>query len=619
MGFSLRFKIILITVVVLVFAVGTTALASSYIFSQQYTEVLQSRTLIIGQSIKSQLDKLLELGILLEDLSGFEKQLQVIVNTYDDITYVMVVNLDGKILFHNDPTQHNHILTDTATLEAIKNDNEIIELYSDQTGQFYDVFIPIFDRSGAHVGAIRLGFPVELINQQIRRLALFSGVVALISLIVAVILLVFILSFWVTKPLTKLLVAIQHITSSKTNLTERVEIDSRDELGEIGSAFNTMASQLHHLIGTLEKQVLDRTRRLEIAANLTEHLNAILDRQELLVEAVNQIKANFNYYHVHIYLLDDQREKLVVAAGTGEAGVAMQAKGHSILLNAPTSIVARAARTGEVIRVDNVRVVDDWLSNPLLPDTASEMAVPILWEGQVVGILDVQEDKVAGLDENDANLLRSLANQVATALQNARNFAQVKTALVEAQAIQERYLDQAWQKTKFSSRLEPYLYTQAGVSPLNETKRQLLYETQQQTLAQESPAIISGQDNEFNQHALIAPINLRGKTIGALQLRAGGEVSPWGEEDLAMIETIIDQVAQTAESLRLFDETRERAGREQTIREITDKLRIAPNLDKLLETATRELGQHLGAEHTVLRLGLERRVAGPQEVQNGSS
>ena len=104
----------------------------------------------------------------------------------------------------------------------------------------------------------------------------------------------------------------------------------------------------------------------------------------------------------------DPVENLVVAAGTGEAGAEMKAKGHSIRLDARTSLVARAARSGEIVRVDDVREAEDWLPNPLLPHTCSEMAVPIILEGGVVGVLDVQEDKIVGLDEGDANLLRSL-------------------------------------------------------------------------------------------------------------------------------------------------------------------------------------------------------------------
>jgi len=178
-----------------------------------------------------------------------------------------------------------------------------------------------------------------------------------------------------------------------------------------------------------------RTSRLELAASLGEQLNAILDRDELLVAVVNGVKDNFSYYHAHIYLLDQTKEWLQMMAGTGPAGKMMKERNHQIAWTAKTSIVAQSARSGKVISVENVRTDPNWLPNELLPETRSEMAVPIMVEGNVVGVLDVQSEHVAGLDEGDANLLRSLASQVGVALTNADLFGQAErraTALVNA-------------------------------------------------------------------------------------------------------------------------------------------------------------------------------------------
>ena len=191
-------------------------------------------------------------------------------------------------------------------------------------------------------------------------------------------------------------------------------------------------TQLQQLTQQLERH----TTQLSVISRISYQLSTILDLDVLLAEVVNQIKDNFTYYYAHIYLLDKKNEKLVVAAGIGAAGDEMKAQKHSIALDASTSLVARAARTGKIVRVDNVREAEDWLPNPLLPDTCSEMAVPILLEGEVVGVLDVQEDEVAALAESDANLLRSLAIQVAVAIRNVRNFETVEAALAESRIAQ---------------------------------------------------------------------------------------------------------------------------------------------------------------------------------------
>lgn len=408
-----------------------------------------------------------------------------------------------------------------------------------------------------------------------------------LAILLAVALLAGIAGVYVAR---RLAAPLRHLTATVTRIAEgeielTAPLEGPTELTFLAKAFNSMTAQLRELIGSLEQRVVDRTQRLEIAATLGERMSAILNVEQLLAEVVNQIKDNFNYYHAHVYLLDDKREKLVVAEGAGVAGAEMKAKGHSISLDAPTSLVARAARTTQIVKVDNVRETVDWLPNPLLPDTHSEMAVPIILEGEVVGVLDVQEDKIAGLDEGDANLLRSLANQVAVAIRNARQFTEVQTALAEARAAQGRYLEQAWEQAKSASQNASYHYHQPGAVALSA-------ESQSQT-------------------TLEVPIRLQNQTIGVIQLHDTERSQPWSERELALVEAVTEQIAQVAENIRLFEETRERAGREQSIREITDKLRAAPNLDALLETAARELGQQLGVRHTVLELGINSKSFEP--------
>ena len=373
-----------------------------------------------------------------------------------------------------------------------------------------------------------------------------------------------------------------------------------DEIGALQTGINSMTARLEDTVNTLEAH----GQRLEIVASLAENLTVILNLDELLIATVDQIKESFGYYHAHIYLLDDKQEKLVVAAGTGPAGQEMKAVGHSIPLNAPASLVARAARTAEIVSVTNVREAEDWLPNRLLPDTYSEMAVPIILESQVVGVLDVQEDEIAGLDEGDANLLRSLANQVAVAIRNARLFEEVETALAEARAAQERYLAEGW--AKVSARTKSgyrHLYEPSGATG-SEAQQQKLEAGRRQALRQTGAALVALDEDQREQKSLVAPIRLSDQQIGALQLQPGEQ--SWSDEDLDLIEAVLDQFSQTAENLRLFDETRQRAGREQTIREITDKMRAAPNIDSLLETAARELGARLGVRRARLKLGREQ-------------
>ena len=445
----------------------------------------------------------------------------------------------------------------------------------------------------------------EAVNFQNQLVSTLSILVTILTLGV-VGLIAFFVRQTISQPLRVLQQAAERIRSG--DYSEPAPVNNRDEVGQLALGLNEMAEAILTREGTLQ----DLTRNLErqsqgLAANaeISQHLLTLLDQTQLLAAVVEQIQTTFNYYHTHIYLLDESRERLVMAEGAGSAGAAMKAGGHHILLNAPTSLVARAARSGHIVRVDNVRETADWLPNPLLPDTQAEMAVPVILNDQVVGVLDVQADEVGGLDDSDASLLASLANQVAVAIRNARLFNEVETALAEAQDLQARYVQQSWAEVRQKGQGGAYLHSRSDELPPDETFIAALEEE----VEQQSQPVVVGTNGADTQGSapVVAPIKLQDELLGVIQLHQLDDAQPreWRERDLALVEAVANQVAQVAENLRLFEETQERAGREATIREITDKVRAAPNLDALLEVAARELGQQLGVRRAALEIGIE--------------
>lgn len=279
---------------------------------------------------------------------------------------------------------------------------------------------------------------VEIPVREIYQLVLVNLALS-VGIVIVVVILAGITGIYASR---RLAAPLLNLTQSATRIAEgefnlAAAIEGPLEVVRLANAFNSMTAQLRELITSLERRVAERTHRLKIAATLGEQLNAILDFNQLLLELVNQVKESFGYYYVQVYIIDDNRENLMMMIGTGQVGVKMKRQNRSLALNTPTSVVAQAARTGEIVAVDNVREAKYWLLTPLLPDTYSEMAVPIIAEGQVVGVLDVQENRTGGLDEDDANLLRSLTNQVAVALTNARLFEQTTQAKEVAEQARE--------------------------------------------------------------------------------------------------------------------------------------------------------------------------------------
>ncbi|GAB4516250.1 MAG: hypothetical protein OHK0046_21260 [Anaerolineae bacterium] len=183
----------------------------------------------------------------------------------------------------------------------------------------------------------------------------------------------------------------------------------------------------------IEESIRRRAAEIETVAKVGAEIAASLDSAELLWTVSNLTKENFNRYHAHVYLLEE--DQLVLRAGAGEAGRIMVQQRHTIPLSREGSIVARAARERQVVVVQNVKAGGDFLPNPLLPDTRSEMAVPILLGDQLIGVLDIQDNKVNAFDEEEQRAQIVLANQIAVAIQNSRSFNEVQQRIRDLQVV----------------------------------------------------------------------------------------------------------------------------------------------------------------------------------------
>jgi GAF domain-containing protein len=232
--------------------------------------------------------------------------------------------------------------------------------------------------------------------------------------------------------------------------------ESLDLVNAVAERLGAHIESLRQFEETKRSQVeLDkRAQQLEAVAEISTVSSKELDIDKMLHSVVHLTQRQFGFYHAHVFIYNENTAELRIAAcGWKEGDIHEGTDGTTVIpIDQEQSLVARAARTKKPVIVNNVHTEPGWLPNPLLPDTNSEMAVPLIIGDQMLGVMDMQSDRLNAFSEEDANIQTTLAAQISTALQNARSFAKS-----QQQADRESTLNIISQKIQSATTVEAVL------------------------------------------------------------------------------------------------------------------------------------------------------------------
>jgi GAF domain-containing protein/HAMP domain-containing protein len=468
---------------------------------------------------------------------------------------------------------------------------------------------------------LQADFSDELLRLEQRRLnTMVTTMVAMLVAILAVV-----IAHFLSSPINKLTRTAQKI--SEGDLYAQAPTGNTDEFGMLGSAFNLMTSQLRALIGQLEERVKARTQEIERQNEVLLHRSRqiqtvsevarqIVSAQELetfLSSITHLVSERFNYYHVGIFLLDENKEHAILRAANSAGGQRMLARRHTLPVG-KVGIVGRTTGTGEATIASDVGTDSIYFNNPDLPNTRSEIALPLKAGGETIGAIDIQSTEPDAFHPDDIELFTTLADQIAIAIYNNRLYIETARALDDAQTVHRQYLRSEWVSETSRRKVLGYLYNRSGI--VAQQKENPLWK---KVFATGDPvyAVLPGETAETEKAIMAVPISVRGETIGVIHVQEQGEGRMWSEDEIAVVSSVANQVAVALENARLFENTVRRAEREKKVLQITAKIRSTNDPEEMMQIAVAELQEALLA--TRAQIYVRQDEPGPAaELSNGN-
>jgi GAF domain-containing protein len=353
---------------------------------------------------------------------------------------------------------------------------------------------------------------------------------------------------------------------------------SRASAQALSEAQRMLESRVAERTADLEK----RTRYLQATATVARDTASILDVSELLTRVVRLISEQFEFYHAGLFLIDESGDWAEMKAASSEGGQRMLARNHRLQVGVQGTVGYVAARGVPRIALD---VGEDavYFSNPDLPETRSVMTLPLRARGEIIGVLDVQSREPEAFTEEDVSVLSSLADQVAVAISNARLFERVQQSVDAERRAMGELTREAWMGLLRSNPDLGFVSDHRGTYQIGRQG----WRPEEAQVIQAGTSMIPDEDPSV----LAVPVKVRDQVIGVIHARLPEQEAAWNRDRRSLMEALAQQLGTALESARLYRQTQQRAAREQLTIEISDRIRSSLNIDTILQTAVREIGE----------------------------
>ncbi len=366
--------------------------------------------------------------------------------------------------------------------------------------------------------------------------------------------------------------------------------------------------QLEEIVTERTRHLARRTRYLEATAEVARDATSVLDLRRLLSRAVKLVSERFDLYHTGIFLLDPTGKWAVLQAASSEGGQRMLARGHRLRVG-QEGIVGYVTGRGEARVALDVGADAVFFDNPDLPDTRSEMALPLQARGDIIGALDVQSTEPEAFSEEDVAVLQTLADQLAVAISNARLLQQVQESLEAERKAYGELSYEGWREILRAQSDVGFIRSGQGLTRADGSWRPHM-----------KTALRTGESsrNEEDRKAIAVPIKARGNVIGVIDVHKPDDEGVWTSEEIALLETLSEQLGVALESTRLYQDTQRRAARERLASQITSRMRESLDIETILKTTVQEVRQALGLPEVLVRL-TPQALEEPGDGEQGTS